>query len=67
MDLTAVTFIDSTGLGLLVGSMKRARAASGDVKIVAVSDRVLKVFRLTGLERAFVICASVKEAVRGDS
>jgi anti-anti-sigma regulatory factor len=37
------------------------------VKIVAVSDRVLKVFQLTGLERVFVICASVCEAVRGET
>lgn len=67
VDLTEVGFVDSTGLGLLVGSLKRSRANNGDVKIVGSDERVLKVFQITGLDKVFTITPTVAEAVASES
>jgi len=50
VDLTDVTFLDSTGLGVLVTSLKRLREVDGSLDLVVTSPRVLKVFTLTGLD-----------------
>ena len=65
IDLEPVDFIDSTGLGVLVGAVRRARAndGDGDVRLVCTNPRILKVFAVTGLDQVFVIAASVDEAV----
>ncbi|MCC2320600.1 STAS domain-containing protein [Cellulomonas xiejunii] len=55
VDLTGVTFLDSTGLGLLVGTLKRVRLAGGRLELVVDSERLLKVFRITGLTQVFAI------------
>ncbi|MBO0899522.1 STAS domain-containing protein [Cellulomonas sp. zg-ZUI222] len=55
VDLTGVTFMDSTGLGLLVGALKRARLLGGRLVLVVDSERLLKVFRITGLTQVFTI------------
>src|SRR6516162_11145319 len=50
-DLREVDFLDSTGLGALVGSLKRLREQDGSLKLVTAADRILTIFRLTGLVR----------------
>jgi anti-sigma B factor antagonist len=62
-DLLGITFIDSTALGALVGSLKRAQAAGGDLRIVAVESRILKIFEITGLTDVFSIFPTVDTAV----
>ena len=63
VDLEEVDFIDSTGLGVLVGAVRRARGADGDVRLVCTNSRILKVFGVTGLDEVFVIGTSVEDAV----
>ena len=63
VDLEEVDFIDSTGLGVLVGAVRRARGAGGDVRLVCTNSRILKVFGVTGLDEVFVIAGTVDEAV----
>ena len=58
-----VDFLDSTGLGVLVGGLKRARAQDGLLNLVCTQERILKIFRITGLEKVFGIHATVDEAV----
>jgi anti-sigma B factor antagonist len=65
-DLREVDFLDSTGLGALVGSLKRLREQDGSLKLVTGPERVAQVFRLTGLVRVFALYASVAEAIAGD-
>ena len=65
LDLDEVSFLDSTGLGVLVGRLKLVRNASGWLRIVCSSDRILRVFRITGLDKVFGIHASVDEALAG--
>ena len=50
VDLSAVAFIDSTGLGVLVSTLKHVRESDGRLEVVVATPRVLKVFTLTGLD-----------------
>lgn len=63
VDLEDVDFIDSTGLGVLVGGVRRARAEDGDLRLVCTNSRILKVFEATGLHEVFTIGATVDDAV----
>ena len=63
VDLTDVEFLDSTGLGVLVGALKRVRTHDGDLALVCTESRVLKVFEITGLTKVFAMYGSVDEAV----
>lgn len=63
VDLTAVHFIDSQGLGTLVGGLKRARSRGGDLRLVHPPADVAAVLRLTGLDRAFVVADEVSAAI----
>jgi anti-sigma B factor antagonist len=63
VDLEGVEFLDSTGLGVLVGGLKRVRAHEGSLRLVCTQERILKIFRITGLTKVFPIHSSVDEAV----
>jgi anti-sigma B factor antagonist len=67
VDLSRVDFLDSTGLGVLVGADRRLRARDGSFDLVCPHERLLKVFRITGLDSRFDIHASVEEATAGGS
>lgn len=53
VDLNDVDFLDSTGLGVLVGGLKRARSNKGSLQVVSNNERVKKVFAITGLTEVF--------------
>src|SRR5205814_7020982 len=63
VDLEAVDFLDSTGLGVLVGGLKRLRSHDGDLVLVCTQSRILKVFEITGLTKVFAIHDSLDAAV----
>jgi len=63
VDMENVEFLDSTGLGVLVGGLKRVRAHEGSLRLVCTQERILKIFRITGLTKVFPIYSSVDEAV----
>jgi anti-sigma B factor antagonist len=65
VDLEGVDFLDSTGLGVLVGGLKRLRSHDGDLTLVCSQHRILKVFEITGLTKVFAIYDSVEAAVAG--
>jgi len=65
-DLRDVDFLDSTGLGALVGSLKRLRLRQGSLELVTSGGRVLQLFAITGLNRAFALHPSVLEAISAD-
>jgi anti-sigma B factor antagonist len=62
IDVEKVDFLDSTGLGVLVGALKRIRADGGSLDIVCTHERILKIFAITGLDKVFGLHASVEEA-----
>ena len=55
VDLEKVDFLDSTGLGVLVGGLKKVRAHDGSLELECTQERLLKIFRITGLAKVFVI------------
>ena len=62
VDLEGVEFLDSTGLGALLSALKRARAHDGSVDIICTQIRILRIFKITSLDRVFDIYDSVKDA-----
>ena len=51
IDLTeASDFIDSTGLGVLIGGLKRTRSHDGDLQCIGLSESLKEMFKLTGLD-----------------
>lgn len=63
VDMTWVDFIDSTGLGVLIGGLKRIRSHGGELRLVIDDPRVLKVFDITGLDQIFDIHPSLDAAL----
>jgi anti-sigma B factor antagonist len=63
VDMQAVEFLDSTGLGVLVGGLKKVRAHDGSLELVCHQERLLKIFRITGLAKVFVIHESAEAAL----
>ena len=63
IDLEAVDFLDSTGLGVLVGGLKKVRAQDGSMALICSQDRLLKIFRITGLAKVFTIHPSEEAAL----
>ena len=65
-DLRGAGFLDSAGLGALVGSLKRLRTRGGSLTLVASTDRILQIFRITGLSDAFALHSCVPDAITAD-
>ncbi len=61
VDLSAVGLLDSTGLGVLIGAVKRLRGHGGDLVVVCDDDRIRRVFELTRLDRAIDLHRTLEE------
>lgn len=61
IDLNGVDFMDSSGLGVLVGGLKRVGPHDGSITLVLNRPNILKIFRITGLDKVFKIYGSVEE------
>jgi anti-sigma B factor antagonist len=61
IDLTDVSFMDSSGLGVIVRALKRCREAEIELDLVISNDRVLKVFGITGLDQVIPIHDSIED------
>jgi anti-sigma B factor antagonist len=70
VDLSGVEFLDSTGLGVLVGIHHRLQAHDGTMSFVGASERLRRVFHITRLDKLFTIHPTLDDALRhaaGDS
>lgn len=63
VDLEKVTFVDSSGLGALVGGLKAARLAGGDLRIARANEQMLVILRLTNLDKVLTPYGTVEEAL----
>ena len=63
VDLSDVTFLDSTGLGVLVASWKRCQESDASLDLVVARPRIMKVLEVTGLNAVFTIFGSLEEAI----
>ena len=63
VNLGKVGFLDSAGLGVLVGGLKRVRAHDGSLDLVCTQQRILKTLKITGLTQVFGIYQTVDQAI----
>jgi anti-sigma B factor antagonist len=63
LDLAGVTFVDSTGLSVLITTLKTATAAGGDLAMFDLAAAVRAIIELTRLDRVFRICDSRETAL----
>jgi anti-sigma B factor antagonist len=63
LDLTGVDFVDSFGLGVVIGALKRTRLLDGDLRVVVPEPRVRRVFEVCDLDRVFTLHHTVDDAV----
>ncbi|WP_448630333.1 STAS domain-containing protein [Cellulomonas soli] len=63
VDLSGVSFMDSTGLGVLVGTLKRVRLAGGRLELVVAGDRLGRLFELTALDQVFSLHPTLADAL----
>ena len=62
IDLSGVDFIDSTGLGVLMGAAKRVRIGGGDIRLVVMGSRLADLIELTRLDRVLDVFGSISAA-----
>jgi anti-sigma B factor antagonist len=63
LDLQDVDFVDSTGLGVIVGLLKRTRSQGGDLRLVSTRSGLRRILALTSLDHALPLAATVEEAL----
>ena len=64
VDLNRVTFIDSAGLGALVGAARRAAAHGTSLHVVCARSQTRQLFHLTGLDRQLHLARTLTEALQ---
>lgn len=63
LDLSGVIYIDSTGLGVLVGGLKKAMRQEGDIRLVNPSNEVRMLMELTRVDKVFLIYSNQETAI----
>lgn len=65
VDLDGVPFMDSSGLGALMGGVRRMREIGGDLAVSCTREQHLKLFTITGFGEGVSIAPTVEEAAKG--
>ena len=63
INLADVKYLDSTGLGVLIGGLKRTRDKQGELVLVCPNVRIMRIFEITGLSRIFEMFQTESEAL----
>ena len=63
LDFSALEYISSAGLGVLMGLIEEVRAQSGDMKLIRVPDKIYHVLDLLGFPMVFQILPNLSEAI----
>jgi anti-sigma B factor antagonist len=64
VDMSEVSFIDSTGLGVLVAAEKQMRDGGHELRLVVTRPQITRLLELTGLDKVFTVVSSTSDAVR---
>ncbi|MBI2264755.1 MAG: STAS domain-containing protein [Armatimonadetes bacterium] len=64
INLEGVRYIDSTGLGVLIGALKKVRDHNGSINLICTNPQIKKIFNITGLVKIFGIFKAEEEAVK---
>jgi anti-sigma B factor antagonist len=62
VDLTKVSYVDSSGIGILVGSFGHCKRGGGAMRLTGVRDNILKIMKLTRVDEVLQVDASLEEA-----
>ncbi|MDR0880049.1 MAG: anti-sigma F factor antagonist [Clostridioides sp.] len=62
-DFRSINFMDSSGIGVIIGRYKKISGEGGKVSIINVNDRVRKIFELSGMNKIINIYETYEEAV----
>ena len=62
IDMSAVPFVDSAGLGALIGGIRRARELGGQVAVACNRPTLVRLLRTTGFDRIVTVAETVEEA-----
>ena len=62
IDMSGVPFVDSAGLGALIGGIRRARELGGDVAVACNRPTLTRLLRTTGFDRIVTVAETVEEA-----
>lgn len=64
VNLEKVTYIDSTGLGILIGLLRRCREQNGEVYLIYANPRLIRIFEITGLNSIFKNFSHYEEFIK---
>jgi len=62
VDLTKVSYVDSSGIGILVGSFGHCKRGGGVMRLTGVRDNILKIMKVTRVDQVLHVDASLEEA-----
>ncbi|AVQ98016.1 anti-anti-sigma factor [Oceanobacillus iheyensis] len=60
VDLGNVNYMDSTGLGVFISALKSTKENSSEMKLVNIQDRVLRLFKITGLDEIMDLNSTIR-------
>lgn len=63
IDMSGIPFVDSAGLGALIGGIRRTRELGGDVAVACDRPTLVRLLRTTGFDRIVTVAETVDEAV----
>ena len=63
LDLSNLSYINSSGLGILINLLKTAQRRGGDIKLANLQGEIRELFSITSLDQVFGIYSSVEEAI----
>jgi anti-sigma B factor antagonist len=63
VDLRKVRYLDSTGLGVMIGGAKRARERGARLVLICTNEHVLRILRISGLSELLPVVAEESEAL----
>lgn len=64
IDMSEVPFVDSAGLGALIGGIRRAREVGGDVAVCCNRPTLVRLLHTTGFDRIVTVTDTIQEAAR---
>jgi anti-sigma B factor antagonist len=62
VDLAKVSYVDSSGIGVLVGSLGHCKRAGGEMRLAGVQDNILRIMRIAHVDQVLPVDASLEEA-----
>jgi anti-sigma B factor antagonist len=62
IDLTKVSYVDSSGVGILVGSFGHCKRGGGEMRVIGVQDPILHILKITRVDQVLPLDGSLEEA-----